>query len=256
MSSCNCCFLTCIQISQEAGKVVWYSQHFKNLPQFVMIHTVQGFGVVNKAEVDVVLELSCFLGDPADVGNSISGSSAFSKSSLNIWPSKTCRPSPCVSFPGFLSPCPWRQPLWSGKWQRVLPFIIPMSFCCVLPFRDPSIIYLWNLMAHSYLLKRKQNGKVTLENCWALSDKVDHVHTLTLRSFNSLESTQVITLLHKGLYVNVCINIIGICQRRKTTQKSIKWYIDKLWYTHKWNATNMWFIHTIRNIVYLYNVIR
>ena len=64
--------------------MVWYSQHFKNLPQFVMIHTVQGFGVVNKAEVDVVLELSCFLDDPADVGNLISGSSAFSKSSLNI----------------------------------------------------------------------------------------------------------------------------------------------------------------------------
>ena len=85
MSSSNCCFLTCIQISQEAGQVVWYYHLFKNFPQFVVIHTVKGFGVVNKAKVDVFLELSCFFDNPADVGNLISGSSAFSKSSLNIW---------------------------------------------------------------------------------------------------------------------------------------------------------------------------
>jgi len=65
--------------------VVWYSHLLKNFPQFVVIHTVEGFGVVNKAEVDVFLELSCFFNDPMDVGNLISGSSAFSKSSLNIW---------------------------------------------------------------------------------------------------------------------------------------------------------------------------
>ena len=85
MSSSNCYFLTCIQISQEAGQVVWYSHLFQNSPQFVVIHTVKGFGIVNKAEVDVFLELSCFFNDPADVGNLISGSSAFSESSLNIW---------------------------------------------------------------------------------------------------------------------------------------------------------------------------
>src|SRR5574337_906105 len=85
MSSSNCCFLTCIQISQEAGQVVWYSCLLKNFPQFVMIHTVKGFGIVNKAEVDVFLELSCFIDDPANVGNLISGSSVFSKTSLNIW---------------------------------------------------------------------------------------------------------------------------------------------------------------------------
>ena len=85
MSSSNCCFLTCIQISQEAGKVVWYFHRFKNFPQFVVIHTVKGFSVVNEAEVDVFLEFSCFFYDPRDVGNLISGSSAFSKSSLNIW---------------------------------------------------------------------------------------------------------------------------------------------------------------------------
>ena len=83
MSSSNCCFLACIQISQEAGKVVWYSHLFKNFPQFVVIPSVKGFGVVNKA--DVFLELSCFFYDLADVGNLISGSSAFFQSSLNIW---------------------------------------------------------------------------------------------------------------------------------------------------------------------------
>ena len=64
--------------------MVWYSHLFKNFPQFVVIHTVKGFGIVNKAEKDVFLELSCFFNDPADVGNLISGSSAFSKSSLNF----------------------------------------------------------------------------------------------------------------------------------------------------------------------------
>ena len=84
MSGSNCCFLSCIQISQEAGKAVWYSHLFKNFPQFVVIHRVIGFGTVN-AEVDIFLELSCFFYDPTDVGNLISDSSAFSKSSLNIW---------------------------------------------------------------------------------------------------------------------------------------------------------------------------
>ena len=84
MSSSNCCFLTCIQISQEAGQVVWYSHLFKNFPVYCDPHS-QGFGIVKKAEVDVFLELSCFFYDPANVGNLISGSSAFSKTSLNIW---------------------------------------------------------------------------------------------------------------------------------------------------------------------------
>ena len=85
MSSSNCCILTFIQISQEAGKVVWYSYLFKNFPQFIVIHTVQGFSIVNEAEVDIFLEFSHFFYDPMDVGNSISGSYAFSKSTLNIW---------------------------------------------------------------------------------------------------------------------------------------------------------------------------
>ena len=91
MSSSNCCFLTWIQISQEAGQVVWYSHLFQNFPQFVVIHTVKGNspkaqskGVFNKAEVDIFLEFSWFFYDSMDVGNLISGSSAFSKSSVYI----------------------------------------------------------------------------------------------------------------------------------------------------------------------------
>ena len=82
MSSSNCCFLTCMQFSQEAGQVVWYSHLFQNFPQFIVIHTVKGFGIV---EIDVSLELYCFFNDLSDVGSLISGFSAFSKTSLNIW---------------------------------------------------------------------------------------------------------------------------------------------------------------------------
>ena len=86
MSNFNCCFLTCIQVSQEAGQVAWYSYLWKNFSQFVVIHTVKGFGIVSKAEIDVFfLELSFFFDDQPNVGNLISDSSDFSKTSLNIW---------------------------------------------------------------------------------------------------------------------------------------------------------------------------
>ena len=80
----NCFFLTCIQVSQEAGKVVWYSHLHKNFPQFVVIPIVKGFSIVIEAEVFVFPEFSCFFYDPSDVGNLISGSSALSKTNLNI----------------------------------------------------------------------------------------------------------------------------------------------------------------------------
>ena len=79
MSSSNCFFLTCIQVSQEAGQVVWYSHLLQNFPLFIVIQTVEGFEVVNKAEIDVFLELSWFFDDPVDIGNMISVSSAFLK---------------------------------------------------------------------------------------------------------------------------------------------------------------------------------
>ena len=75
--------------------MVWYSHLLQNFPQFIVIHTVKGFGTVNKAEIDVFLKLSCFFEDPAHVGNRISGSSAFSKTSLNIW-----KFSSCIAEPG------------------------------------------------------------------------------------------------------------------------------------------------------------
>ena len=80
--SSSSCWISCIQVSQEEGQVVWYSHLFQNFPQLIVIHTVKGFGIVNKAEVYVFLELSSFFQDPEDVGNLISGSSAFSKTSL------------------------------------------------------------------------------------------------------------------------------------------------------------------------------
>ena len=85
MSNFNCCFLTCIQIFQGRSGGPVFPKLFKNFPQFVVIHIVKGFVVVNKAKVDNFLELSCFYDDPADVGNLISGFSAFSKTSMNIW---------------------------------------------------------------------------------------------------------------------------------------------------------------------------
>ena len=85
MSGSNSCFLTYLQISQEAGKVVWYSHLLKNFLRFVVIHTVKGFTIVYEAEVDVFLELLCFFCDPRHVGNLISSTSAFPKSILNIW---------------------------------------------------------------------------------------------------------------------------------------------------------------------------
>ena len=84
MSGSNSCFLTSIQISQEAAQVVLYSHFFQDFKQFIVIHTVKGFGMVNKTEIDAFLERSCFFDYPMDVGNLISDSSAFSKSSLNI----------------------------------------------------------------------------------------------------------------------------------------------------------------------------
>ena len=85
MSGSNCSSLTCVQVSKEAGKVVWYSYLSENFPQFVVIHTVKSFSIVNESEVDVFLEFLCFIYDPVDVCNLISCSCAFSKSSLYIW---------------------------------------------------------------------------------------------------------------------------------------------------------------------------
>ena len=85
MSSSNCCFLTCIQVSQESGQVVWYSHILQNFPQFIMIHAVEGFGIANKAEIDVFLELSCFFDDAEGLAIWSLVPLPFLKTSLNIW---------------------------------------------------------------------------------------------------------------------------------------------------------------------------
>ena len=85
MSGSNCCFLTCMQISHEAGKVVWFSHLFKSFPQFVVIYLAKDFSIVNETEIDVFLEFSCFFYGPVDVGHLSAGSSIFSKPRLNIW---------------------------------------------------------------------------------------------------------------------------------------------------------------------------
>ena len=118
-------FLIYIHISQEAGQVVLYSHLFKNFPQSVVIHTVKGFGVVNKA--DIFLELSCFLYDPRDVGNLISGSCAFSKSSLNIWK---------FSVHVLLKSCLENfEHYFAGIWDKCI-FLVVWAFF--------SIAFLWN----------------------------------------------------------------------------------------------------------------
>ena len=119
MSSSNCCFLTYIQMSQE--EVRWSGIPMsKNFPQFAVIHTVKGFSVVNKAEVDIFLEFSCFLYDPADVGNLISGSSAFSKSSLNIWKS-------------------WFRYCWSLAWRILNITLLACEMSAIVQYSEHSL---------------------------------------------------------------------------------------------------------------------
>ena len=133
-SSSNCCFLTCIHVSQEAGQVVWYFHLFQNFSKFIVIQTVKGFGIVNKAEIDAFLEFSCFSNDPANVGNLISGSSACSKTSLNIWKSmglsrhKYLSGFPCPS-PGDL-PNPGIEPRSPTLHVDSLPFELPRKPPC------------------------------------------------------------------------------------------------------------------------------
>ena len=121
MSSSNYCFWTCIQVSQEAGQEVWYFHHFMNFPQLLVIHTVKGVGVVNEAEVDVFIKLHHFFYDPMDIGNLISGSSAFSKSSLYIWKFSVhilLKPS-LKDFEHYLASM-WNEHSWAGSSLNIL----------------------------------------------------------------------------------------------------------------------------------------
>ena len=162
ISSSNCCFLICIQISQEEGQVVCDSNLLHNFAEIVVIHTVKGFGIVNKAEIDVFLELSCFFDDPTDVANLSSGSSAFSKSSLNIWKSMVhvllkpglensehyfatmwdeCNCAVVWAFFGIAFLCDWNENSFSSPWP-ILSFPNLLVFECST-FRAPSF-RIWN----------------------------------------------------------------------------------------------------------------
>ena len=135
MSGCNCCFLSCIQVSQEAGKVPWNSHLFQNFPQFVAIHIGKGFSTNNEAEVDDFLEFSCCFYDPIDFGNLISGSSAF----LN---------------PPWMPGNSWFIYCWSIAWQIL---IIALLACEIVSLA--SFIYLQGLTQcchHHWLLQQCQ----------------------------------------------------------------------------------------------------
>ena len=148
MSSSNCCFLTCIQIYQEAGQMVWYSQLLKNFPQFIVIHTVKGFGIVNKAEIDVFLELSCFFHDPAHVGNLISGSSAFLKPA---WTSGSSWYMHVLLKPGFETFEHYFTSMWGECNCAVVWAFFGISFLWNWNENWPFPA-LWPLLSFSYLL--------------------------------------------------------------------------------------------------------
>ena len=126
MSSCNCCFLTHIQISQEAGKVVLCAHLFKNFPQFFVIHTIKRFGIVSKAEVDVLLELSCFFDDPTDVCNLISGSSALS------WTSRSF----CTAWTSGSS---WLMYCWSLTWRILSITLLVCKMSAIMQYFEHSL---------------------------------------------------------------------------------------------------------------------
>ena len=112
-TSPNCYFLTCIQVSQEAGQVVWYSHLFQNFPQFIVIYKVKGFGTVNKAEIDVFLELSCFFDDAVDIGNLISSSLPFLK-------------------PAWTSGSSWFTYCWSLAWRNLSIILLPCEMSAIV----------------------------------------------------------------------------------------------------------------------------
>ena len=120
VSSSNCCFLTCIQISQEAGQVIWYSYHFQSSPQFMVIYTVKGFSIVNKAEVDVFLELPCFFGDPMNVCNLISVPLPF----LN--PART-------------SAISWFKYCWSLAWRNLIITLLACKMSAIVRYFEHSL---------------------------------------------------------------------------------------------------------------------
>ena len=168
MFSSNCCFLTCIQVLQEASQVVWYSYLFKNFPQFVVIHTVKGFGIVSEAHV--FLEFHCFFCHSADVGNLFSGSSAFSKSILDI-----CKFLVCIMLK--LSMQDFKHDLTSTGDECNCPWL---AHSLVLPFMEIGMrIDLFQSCDHYWVF----------QICWHIE-----CNTLMTSSFRVLNSSTGIPL--------------------------------------------------------------
>ena len=147
MSSSNCCFLTCIKVSQEAGQAVWYSHLFQNFPQFIVIHTVKGFSLVNGAEVDVFLEFSCFFYDPTNAGNLISGSSAF----LNLaWTSGSSQFTYC----------------WSLAWRILSITLLACNRCAMVQkFENSLTFHFWGIGMKADLFQFYGHFRV-FQICW------------------------------------------------------------------------------------------
>ena len=145
MSSSNCCFLTCIQIYREAGQVIWYSHLFQNFSQFIVIPTVKGFGIINKAEIDVFLELSCFFYDSTDVGNLISGSSAF------LYPAWTSGSSWFTSVEDCLENF---EHYFASVWDK---------YNCAVVWTFFGIVFLWE----SWTIKKAEHWRIdAFELCY------------------------------------------------------------------------------------------
>ena len=209
MSSSKCCFLICIQISQEAGQEVWYSHLLKNFPKFVVIHTVKGFGVVNKAKVDAFLEFSCFISDPVDTGNL-------------IW-----------------VPLPFLNPAWtSGSSQ--------FTYCWSLAWRILSITLLeWEMSAmvqkseHSLALpffgiRMKIDLFQSCGHYW-VSHICWHIECInfTASSFRILNSLTGISSLPLALF------IVMLPKAHLTSHSRIscsRWVITTLWLSGLWKS--------------------
>ena len=154
VSSSNCCFLTCIQISQEAGQVAWYCHLLKNFPQFIVIHTVKGFGVVNKAKIDVFLELSCFLSDPTDVGS---------------W---SLVPLPFLN-PAWISGSSWFTYCWSLAWRILSITLLAYEISAFVPYFEHSL-------ALSFLgIRMKTDLFQSTGHCWVFQIS-QHIECSTL----------------------------------------------------------------------------
>ena len=152
MSGSNWCFLTCKEVSQEAGKVVWYSYLFQNFPQFVVIHTIKGFSIVIEVEVEGFLELPCFFYGPVDAGSLISGSFAFSKSSLYIWKFSI----------HVLYSLPWRILSVTCICLYFSHDFLVVNCIRVLPFH-------WNVLSHLHLMHLLIQLDINLLSCCLFS---------------------------------------------------------------------------------------